>query len=111
MNINSLVTRVDVEQQQSGKCLVLIWNQGWKAGNPPATVFKTDEDYQDLIDHLKAEGFEVLEWGIGARAWLGEIVPVRTGPMIRQKRKQINNHASWWRERGVDLTLNLAFYL
>ena len=111
MNYSPQATRVDIEKQPDESCLVLVWHKNWKAGSPPYRYFKTDAGYENLIEELKTDGWEVLEWTIGGRAWKDEIRPIRTSAQIRNKRKSINNHEAWYRKQGVDLTLNLAFYL
>ena len=112
MELNSSVTRIDIEQQ-GDSILVLEFKDGWKPGNPPDNVYRiNDEPFSEaLIFLIRLSGWTVVEWTIGARAWKDGIKPVRTGSQIRRKREQVRKSADWYRKQGVDLTLNLAFYM
>ena len=112
MKVDPLCIRIDIEEQPSGKCLVLTWPAGWKAGDKPLEVFKTTDSYSQIIEDLRSDGWDIAEWGIGARAWKGERRMVRTGGQILKKRRQVNIHESWYRENGVNLgSIDLAFLL
>ncbi len=110
MNENPIVTRIDIDKRTDG-CLILTYLEGWKPGNKPLAVSRSDQDFGEFIEELKADGWDVITWGIGARAWRGERRPVRTASGIRIKRRQIYNAGSWYRDNGINTAVNLAFYL
>jgi len=113
MVLNSDATRIDIEAQ-GDQTLVLEYDSGWTAGSPPARIYKTSESFSEslhwLID-LDNMSWDVIEWGIGARAFKFGVSPVRTGKGIRQKRKSIDSNLKWYMDKGVNTALNLAFYL
>ena len=112
MKVDPFCIRIDIEEQPSGACLVLAWLAGWKAGDRPHQLFKTTDTYDQIIEDLRSQGWDIAEWGIGARAWKGERRMVRTRGQILKKRKQVQKHESWYRENGVNLgSLDLAFLL
>ena len=110
MEINPNVTRIDIERQ-GDQTLVLEYESGWMPGNPPARFYKVADPFSKSLKWLKELGWDMVEWKIGARAWKFGMSPVRTGPQIKLKRKQVFSSQEWYRKMGVDLTLNLAFYL
>jgi hypothetical protein len=108
----SMVTRIDLLKNPDN-VVVMKWLDGWKAGDKPDTVYQTTEYFDEMLDWLRARGWDVVEWGIGARAWKGGRKPVRPGWAIKKKRAEVNQNREWYAEQGLDnlSSLNLAFYL
>jgi predicted RNA-binding protein len=84
------VTRIDLIQQD-GKWLVSKYPYGWTAKTRPISKSELDQQAADqALAWLKAEGWTVREFPGGARAWRGEVKPIRDQATIRMLRRQID---------------------
>jgi len=107
------ITRVDMTRLEDGQTLVLKYQKDWKVGKPPVKSYKTDVPIEEMIEWFEDQFWDVLDWGIGARAFKYERRPVRTKRGIKRKRKEVRRDRKWYNDKGVNNThaLNLAFYL
>jgi hypothetical protein len=83
------ITRIDI-MQVSGKWVVKKYPYGWSAKTRPLTEKQlSDSEAAFAINWCKQNGWTVREFPGGARAWKGEVKPVRDAMAIRSLRRQI----------------------
>ncbi|MDD2922165.1 MAG: hypothetical protein PHQ36_07750 [Anaerolineales bacterium] len=83
------ITRIDV-MQVLGKWVVRKYPRGWTAKTRPLTERQlTDDEAKAAILWCKTNCWTVREFPGGARAWKGEVKPVRDASAIRRVRNQI----------------------
>lgn len=87
-------TRIDIFNYQD-KLTVKKYTEGWNVNSRPAQISTPQNfTYQDILEWLKNEGWEVFEWescpimGVpeGARGYLGKPRPVRSRWEIKKLR-------------------------
>lgn len=84
------ITRIDLRQVRDG-VLVEKYAAGWVASTPPVPPSKVNKEMtlEEMIAWLQASGWTVRTWTGGARAWLGEPVPVRAKVNLEYARKRL----------------------
>jgi len=105
------ITRIDFAIHPQG-VVVNKYDRSWEysPGGLVSHETKTDFDVEAAISWLQKHGWKVRRWPGGARAWLGEIKPIRTRGRIQKIRDEL-------RERprpelqGAGVALDLAYDL
>lgn len=83
------ITRIDI-MQISGKWQVLKFPRGWTGKTRPISKRElTDDEAKTAIQWCKQNRWSVREFPGGARAWKGEVKPVRDASTIMRIRRQI----------------------
>lgn len=91
-------TRIELMQAPPtlGGFFVEKYREGWVASDTPEPqdIYRSDGEMKDAIDWLISHGWQVLEWydpkrGRRARAFRGELQPVRSSETIRWYRHEI----------------------
>lgn len=83
-------TRIDFIRLDDG-WHIRKYPYGWTAKTSPLSdETKPDTDIAQAIAWCKANGWTVREWPNGARAWKGEIKPIRDTNTIKYLRRQVN---------------------
>jgi hypothetical protein len=94
------ITRVDI-LQVAGKWSVRKYPYGWTAKTRPISQREmTDAEAATAIAWCKQHGWTVREFPGGARAWKGEVKPVRDASTIKMLRRQIEAN---FRRNEVDV--------
>lgn len=94
--IDFLLTNVKANAEVDLKpdCIVRKWADGWFPGQPSdIQESKVSFDLDEALSWCSAHGWAVHKWSQGARAWLGEVRPVRTAEGIRARRKSLEREA------------------
>jgi hypothetical protein len=102
------ITRVDIVQSDK-KWAVRKYCYGWTARTRPISQREmTDAEAAKAIAWCKEHGWTVREFPGGARAWKGEVKPVRDASTIRMLRRQVMETL---RREGADqrLFFDLAY--
>lgn len=96
-----LVTRIDfIFQKDPRTCAVRKFRDGWEKGNVyPQPDVKTNFDVDEALAWCASHGYTVHKWERGARAWLGDPIPVRDSVGIQALRDLF----------GVNCGANFAF--
>jgi hypothetical protein len=86
------ITRIDI-LIVAGKWTVRKFPYGWTAKTRPITEKELSEDQAQIaIAWCKEHGWAVREFPGGARAWKGEVKPVRDTATITRVRRQIEEN-------------------
>ena len=98
--------RIDLFENDLG-IRVMKWPENWQPHTPPAISYiNTDMSLDQIAEFLEAKGWTIRRWHQGARAWKGDICPIRTRGQILRKREQLTRHP----RPGLQLcTIDLAF--
>ena len=86
---NLEIGRIDMFQVPDG-VRVMKWPVGWIPRTPPSVNYLNVEMTLDqMVEQLQSmDGWIVRKWASGARAWKGELRPIRTAHQIRKKREK-----------------------
>lgn len=104
------ITRIDMHQIPQG-IVVHKFPHYWTAATPPASTTTNEAMTLDqMTAWLEENGWTVRRWPGGARAWKGEMMPVRTASQIRRKREELRQRWQDWNRQGVQVhALDLAY--
>lgn len=85
------ITRIDFVQP-NGRWVVNKYPYGWTAKTRPLTSETKDEtfDLESALTWCETHGWTVRRWPGGARAFLGEPMPVRDANTIKRMRRQVD---------------------
>jgi len=104
MSTNITITRVDMFSTPTG-IFVCKYADGWKIGTPPCKRYTIEDKSLDELVSMFSDPWQVRRWSGGARAWRGDLKPIRSRNQILQKRESLTRYPI----PGVELhTLNLA---
>lgn len=83
------ITRIDFSVV-GPQVVVRKWPYGWTASTRPiSTETKTGFDLENALDWCLKNGWTVYRYEGGARAWLGQALPVRDAASIRRLRARM----------------------
>lgn len=85
-------TRIDLHAIPQGLA-VYRYAEGWTASTPAFDKHVNPEWTLDqAIAWLQSNGWTVRSWNTGARAWLGQVLPVRDKSGILRKRRHLERY-------------------
>jgi hypothetical protein len=100
------VARVDFLKLDDGWHLQKF-PHGWTAKTPAISdVLKTEAEIEAAIQWCQEQGWTVRRWNSGARAWKGEVKPVRDRAGILAMRRRVEAQFT----RGENVGTNQIFY-
>ena len=85
------ITRIDFYLLPDNNIQIFKYPSNWSSGAQPVANYVTDKPLSEMIAWLKDHGWTVRTWesGLwlgGARAFLGELKPIRTSTEIMRRR-------------------------
>lgn len=86
------ITRIDMTIVGDGTLTVRKYPAGWTASTPPVECSITPKPLDECLTWLESHGWTIRRWPGGARAWQGEILPVRNRDSIKRLREQFQRH-------------------
>ncbi len=93
------ITRIDflaipISGSVLPRCIIRKYADGWFLGSHSDSEQMIDNfDLDQALAWCTAHGWAVHRWSQGARAWLGEVRPVRDSQGIRARRKSLEREA------------------
>jgi hypothetical protein len=107
--IKDIPTRIDFQLEATGEWTIRKYPKNWTAATRPIeTKTLTEAEVIKAMEWCKAHDWQVREFPGGARAWKGEVLPVRDAYMVKSLRRKIDENM---RRYGTDprRTFDLAF--
>ena len=88
------ITRMDFVKLSDGAWEIRKWPYGWSARTHPISIDDKPDgfDLEAALAWSEQHGWLVRRWPDGARAWKGELQPVRDAFAIRAMRRQVDNN-------------------
>ena len=110
--MSDTITRIDLFQIPAG-VLVHKYPHYWTAATPPAsTTTNAAMSLDAMVAWLNENGWTVRRWPGGARAWKGEMLPVRSRYQIKRKREELKARWQEGNAQGVQIhAIDLAYDL